>query len=667
MVVTPKKAAQLKSCMSLLALFAVIIFAAMALAVLFVTESKVLDVQDDQDKLIDEINKTQLGASDLPPAANSNNNNNNHVVPRAQLDHNVVARDNGTYNFTGSGGGNGGSGGGGDLKGGKIGPVPVSLDTASATSPTTTISTITLNNDYYSVNSHQEDDLITSVFTNGYPCDLNPPISKLPAAGFWDKPLRNLGRLFARLQTDLAIDGGAIGIVYDQSVIYNSTWGVLTRNTTRQVTGDSLFRIGGITRLITSILAHKERDSGAIKMDNHIGSIVPGFGLKSQYKNQRYSIRSILADLSGMPLNTPPNCSLSGCNFTTAEMVKMINASTLQAVRPPYWIPSRSNLGYALVGRGLESVARNTYENLVQSNVLSPLNMFNTVWQTVKTSGQASNVATGYEADADIPDYDLEWARPWGGLYSNLRDLVKLLAALNLVEAKRDSSLNEVILPQSMRELMLPLFMNPDTKTGQASPFQVSYLFDKVVRTIDGGIKGYGSHLLVVPGLRIAVVAIGNKGETDMSQFTIPVARMLIPIVQNQLRLQQAGPTPPPNGTDQFTGPFEGLNTIGMAGTVVVGTNPAGALTISDPRLPEGLYYELAYQSELNTTTEQGQRFTVNIRAQANNADAQDSLTCINLFNLGANGDVVDFTQLDTATNKYRSLVLQGERYVPPV
>jgi len=203
---------------------------------------------------------------------------------------------------------------------------------------------------------------------------------------------------------------------------------------------------------------------------------------------------------------------------------------------------------------------------------------------------------------------------------------------------------------QTLREMELPLFVNPDTKTGQGTPFQMIYLKNKVARTLGGAIAGFGSHMILVPNLRIGIVALANT-DADMSQFTTPAAVALIPLIEQILTSSAPLPVAPPSPT-YFFGRYFGVNSKGEAGTLTVTGLSTGVLQVTDDRFPATVYYELNYKGLVNG----GRRFTVDWKGDPL------FLSCLEIQNTANQGALFDFFQLQN--KKYQFLVFQGEQYL---
>lgn len=449
--------------------------------------------------------------------------------------------------------------------------------------------------------------------------------------------------------TDLDIPGVAVGIVFDQQVLLSNSYGFANTTSSIPVSGNTLFRIGGLTRLFTTLAAFAIRETGAITLDAPLASLLPQFSIVNPYPTQNVTLRALLGDISGFPRNAPPGCEPYSCTLTTEQVLQLIKDFELSLINPPFLLPSRSDLAFSLVGRALEKIpGQTTYENAVATYITSKLSMPDTVFTL--TSDQETRAAAGYENGGAISEYDLGWLRPWGGLYSTLDDMVKLMLALNFVDKNGAPNANKILSTQTLREMELPLFMNPDTKTGQGTPFQMIYLKNKVARTLGGAIAGFGSHMILIPNLRIGIVALGNT-EADMSTFTTPAAVLLAPLIERILASSTPAPTAAPDPS-QYLGTYVGLNSKGETGTLVVSADSRKVLKVVDSRYPATVYYELNYSGPFNG----GQRFSVAWKGDPL------FLSCILQFNNGVNGEFFDFSGLNQG--HYEAFIFQGEDYL---
>ena len=123
--------------------------------------------------------------------------------------------------------------------------------------------------------------------------------------------------------------------------------------------------------------------------------------------------------------------------------------------------------------------------------------------------------ATGYEGDHEVDYVDIGWEGPAGQMFSSVEDLSPLLmqyfaAYPSLYQRKIDKDYGFVLSPQTLREMMRPVFINPDQTTGFGSPWEIFVRDGHMVRTKGGNIDGFSSEIAMIPELKLGIVALFN-------------------------------------------------------------------------------------------------------------------------------------------------------------
>jgi len=236
-----------------------------------------------------------------------------------------------------------------------------------------------------------------------------------------------------------------------------------------------------------------------------------------------------------------------------------------------------------------------------------------------------------------------------------LNDMIQLMIALNFIDSDGAIFANKVLSTQTLRELELPLFMNPDTKTGQGTPFQMIYLKNKLARTLVGNILGYSSHIILVPNLRLGIVAMSNT-EVDMSQFTTPAAVAFIPVIEAKLNSNTPLPTPPPAPILQYTGVFAAQKQGGgiVPQLFISAANQFGALQAGDSRYPATVFYLLNYVGALTKIPQ----------FQVTWSGDPLALSCLSIEESGAENDFIVFGNYSAPIQQYTSLIFQDLIYI---
>ena len=98
-------------------------------------------------------------------------------------------------------------------------------------------------------------------------------------------------------QVDLAIQqvllaegtpGASVGVVFGQDLIWHSGYGYANASSNKsKVTLDTVFRIGSISKVFTTLLLMLSRDRGMLHLDDQVSEHVPEFWLQNPFPSAR--------------------------------------------------------------------------------------------------------------------------------------------------------------------------------------------------------------------------------------------------------------------------------------------------------------------------------------------------------------------------------------------
>ena len=223
-------------------------------------------------------------------------------------------------------------------------------------------------------------------------------------------------------------------IFHHDSVIWSGHYGSKTymyNNSRARPDGDTVYRIGSITKIFSVILIYKLFESGVIdSVDDPLSKYATDFDAKNPFTDENVTLRQIASQMSGLPREAP--CVYHCTQTNSTEQLKLLRNRYL--VIEPWSTPSYSNLGYALLGRLLtENLLNKTFECWVKEEILDPLGMSNTGFEI--TSDVEKNMAfpylgNGQKKVSKTPFSRLGWLAPAGEMYSTVNDLTKLSAML---------------------------------------------------------------------------------------------------------------------------------------------------------------------------------------------------------------------------------------------
>jgi CubicO group peptidase (beta-lactamase class C family) len=194
------------------------------------------------------------------------------------------------------------------------------------------------------------------------------------------------------LRSSFLFGGVVMGASSFGELVFNTSFGVANTNT--PWTLDTISRIGSVTKVLTSVLAFQTAEMGLISLDGtKFADLFPGTLLLTPDlqpgAEKVVSVRSILGQgfvclfvfvlvcfirasslkVSGLPREPPFGVS----NVSNADASVYLNATRL--VLAPNERPSYSNLGFGVVGRGLERVLQQSFEDAIETQIFGPAKM----------------------------------------------------------------------------------------------------------------------------------------------------------------------------------------------------------------------------------------------------------------------------------------------------
>ncbi len=231
----------------------------------------------------------------------------------------------------------------------------------------------------------------------------------------------------------------AIAMVQNDKVIYGGI--IIGKDSFHVVENrDSIFEIGSLSKVFTSVLLSSFVNSGIVKTTDELKSFF-SFPLKeSSLNGKEITLENLANHTSGLPRVDPSMFSALGIDMNNPYKVYDEKAldDYLQHKMKLDTVPgtkfSYSNLGGGLLGFVLCKKANKTYEELVQEYIFRPLGMKNSTTNLALVKGR---LVKGRNMDGDT-------AESWtftdatagaGAIRSDAEDLVKFMQA-NFTENK---------------------------------------------------------------------------------------------------------------------------------------------------------------------------------------------------------------------------------------
>lgn len=216
------------------------------------------------------------------------------------------------------------------------------------------------------------------------------------------------------------IPGGSLAIVMDGELKLSRGYGYADREKEEPVQPDALFRIASISKPITAVAVLRQIDEGKLKLNDRVVELLklaphPELLEKKRKESQgdrdpawdKATLQHLLTHTGGWDRNRSGDPmfmdKVTVEAFGAALPVTHRQLIDFQFLRPLDYAPGEryaySNFGYCLLGRVLETVSGQTYEEHVQQHVFAPLGI---------TSARIGGTLESEQAEKEVKYYTID-------------------------------------------------------------------------------------------------------------------------------------------------------------------------------------------------------------------------------------------------------------------
>ena len=284
-------------------------------------------------------------------------------------------------------------------------------------------------------------------------------------------------------------DALVVGIVDPQGARVVSA-GVTGGKTSRPADGDTLFRIGSVTKVFTGLLLQDMLERGEMNLDDPVEKYLPKTAKLPTRGGKQITLFDLAAHTSGLPRDWPD----ADRPETIDELYASLARLKLRHDPGSQW--EYSNLAVSLLGHVICLTAKRDYETLVLERICQPLGMNST--RITLTPQLEARRATGHA----FPGRPFAITRGAtlmpgaGSLYSTANDLLKFLSA----------SLDPTSSPLS--PLMKKLQAVQQSDSGRRA--RLIWSEDSGVISHGGLVDGFRTNLGFDPAKRRGMVILAN-------------------------------------------------------------------------------------------------------------------------------------------------------------
>lgn len=297
-----------------------------------------------------------------------------------------------------------------------------------------------------------------------------------------------------------AISGVALALIDGESE-QTISYGLADKSTQSPVTEHTIFELASVTKVFTTTALALHVLKGDMALDDPVINYIPALS------NQHGAIKKVT--LLELATHTSSFPRVGGdWHLGGARKIFLF----LEKWHPQVKIGTRyaySNLAFGLLGYALENVERKTYEEVIRENILLPLGMESTFTQV--PSSHASEYAQGYTHEGKMAKRRQPGYIPGSGaLRSTSKDMLRFLKA-NMGLAGPEK------LQEAMKLAQKPYYkVREHFEMGlgwQRFEHEGTLIIDK-----NGGLAGFTSYIGWIPGKRLGVVILTNKGKARTTE-----------------------------------------------------------------------------------------------------------------------------------------------------
>src|SRR5262245_7915685 len=303
-------------------------------------------------------------------------------------------------------------------------------------------------------------------------------------------------------------------------------YGQRAKGDARPLDGDTIFEIGSITKVFTSLLFADAVGRGDVALTDPIAKYLPATVKVPERNGRSITLVDLSTHTSGLPrLPTnfaPKDMSNPYVDYSVQQMYDFL--STYQLTRDIGSTWEYSNLGGGLLGHVLARRAGMDYEALVRSRITAPLGMSST--SITLSADQQRRLAVGHNDKlASVPNWDLPTLAGAGALRSTANDMLTFVAAnLGAVPSPLASAMSAMLTerkPTGMPGLAVALAWHIATRNGDDLIWH------------NGGTGGYRSFIGFSPRTKVGVVVLSNTSTSaGVDDIGLHVLDTRLPLAQ---------------------------------------------------------------------------------------------------------------------------------------
>jgi CubicO group peptidase (beta-lactamase class C family) len=339
----------------------------------------------------------------------------------------------------------------------------------------------------------------------------------------WSQPLtsQQIDSVVEKVRTALDVPGIAVGIVYQDSLVFAKGYGYQSLATLKPVDANTLFGIASNSKAFTCAALAMLVDEHKLSWDDKVNQYLPEFKMYDPYVTESFTIRDLLTHRSGLGLGAGDLMMFPDSNsFTRAEIIH--NLRYLKPVSSFRTKFDYDNNLYIVAGEVIAKASGMSWEDFIEKRIMAPIGMRQSAASLHRLPNRNQLAVPHAPVNGKVQPIAIDWsetANAAGGLVSSINELsiwVKLQINKGKYGVNQKNSLfsteqhAEMWTPQTV----IPAFTAPPYNTHFSSYGLGWFLSDvkgykQAMHT--GGLAGMVTQVTILPELKLGIIVLTNQ------------------------------------------------------------------------------------------------------------------------------------------------------------
>ena len=307
-------------------------------------------------------------------------------------------------------------------------------------------------------------------------------------------------------------------LIHNGEIVVSGQSGFADRDRKKAPTKDSIYGIGSISKVFTSVAIMQLVEKGTLDLDTPVVKYIPDFKMADE-RYKEITVRMLINHSSGLMGNLVNNSLLfyDPDSVNTDDFLEHLSTQRLKA--DPGSFSVYSNDGFTLAEILIERVTKSSFTNYIYENISKPLGLANT--KTPQSGFPRLQLAKTYH-DADTLPADYSNFIGAGGLYSTAEDLCHFL---DIFMQENSIISNESVNAMAQPEYLRGLWGNDSNNTinyglGWDSvnlyPFNQ---YDIQAFSKGGDTLSYHGYVTAIPEYDLGVAVLTSGGSSTLDEL----------------------------------------------------------------------------------------------------------------------------------------------------